>query len=44
MSDLLSEIQDANARGETFAQGKAVFEAAQCAACHRFAGEGGATA
>src|SRR5205823_572209 len=42
MSDLLAEIAEAT-RGRNFAQGKAVFEAAQCAACHRFAGDGGAT-
>jgi putative heme-binding domain-containing protein len=42
MSDLLPEIDRAT-RGRNFENGKVVFEAAQCAACHRFAGEGGAT-
>jgi putative heme-binding domain-containing protein len=30
-------------RGRSFARGQAAFAAAQCAKCHRFAGDGGAT-
>lgn len=42
MSDLAGEL-DQTTRGRSFENGKAVFEAAQCAACHRFVNEGGAT-
>ena len=41
MQDLLPEIEQAT-KGRDFARGKAAYEAAQCASCHRFAGEGGA--
>ena len=30
-------------KGRDFAKGKAAYEASQCAKCHRFGGEGGAT-
>ncbi|HSI35496.1 MAG TPA: c-type cytochrome, partial [Tepidisphaeraceae bacterium] len=42
MQDLLPEIDQASA-GRDFERGKEVYEAAQCAACHRFGQDGGAT-
>jgi putative heme-binding domain-containing protein len=42
MQDLLPDI-DLATRGRNFESGKAAFTDAQCAACHRFAGDGGAT-
>jgi putative heme-binding domain-containing protein len=42
MSDLQGDLEQ-TMKGRSFETGKAVFEAAQCAACHRFANEGGAT-
>jgi putative heme-binding domain-containing protein len=42
MSDFTGTIDQAN-RGRNFEQGKAAYEAAQCAKCHRFANDGGAT-
>ena len=42
MQDLLPEIEKATA-GRDFAKGKEAYEAAQCAACHRFGQDGGAT-
>lgn len=42
MQDLIPEIEKATS-GRDFERGKAAYEAAQCAACHRFANEGGAT-
>jgi putative heme-binding domain-containing protein len=42
MDDLLSSLDQAE-KGRNFAKGKAAFEAVQCAKCHRFNGEGGAT-
>ncbi|HSI37257.1 MAG TPA: c-type cytochrome, partial [Tepidisphaeraceae bacterium] len=42
MQDLLPEIDQASA-GRSFERGKEVYEAAQCAACHRFGQDGGAT-
>ncbi|HEY7119617.1 MAG TPA: c-type cytochrome [Tepidisphaeraceae bacterium] len=41
-SDLVPEIDQAT-HGRNYTNGKAVFESAQCAACHRFANEGGST-
>ena len=42
MEDLLP-LADEVERGRSFAKGRAAYEAAQCAKCHRFAGEGGDT-
>jgi putative heme-binding domain-containing protein len=42
MEDLLP-LADQVERGRSFAKGRAAYEAAQCAKCHRFAGEGGDT-
>lgn len=42
MADLAPEL-DKTARGRNFASGKAAFEAAQCATCHKFGDTGGAT-
>jgi putative heme-binding domain-containing protein len=42
MSDLVGEVEQAT-RGRNFENGRAVYEQAQCVACHRFAGDGGAT-
>ncbi len=40
-SDLGAELAQP-LRGRDFSRGKSVYQAAQCAACHRFQGEGGA--
>jgi putative heme-binding domain-containing protein len=42
MADLLPVIDRATS-GRDFAKGKAAFNAAQCAQCHRFANDGGST-
>lgn len=42
MDDLMSSLE-LTEKGRNFAKGKAAYEAAQCAKCHRFAGEGGST-
>jgi putative heme-binding domain-containing protein len=42
MADLLPVI-DRSTSGRDFVRGKAAFEAAQCAKCHRFANDGGST-
>lgn len=42
MDDLLASLEQAES-GRDFAKGKAAFEAAQCAKCHRFNGDGGST-
>jgi putative heme-binding domain-containing protein len=42
MDDLAGAL-DQTEKGRNYAKGKAAFEAAQCAKCHRFNGEGGAT-
>ncbi|MEQ8788219.1 MAG: c-type cytochrome [Pirellulaceae bacterium] len=39
LESLLAEVES----GRSFERGKAAFQAAQCAKCHRFAGEGGDT-
>jgi putative heme-binding domain-containing protein len=43
MSDFAADVAEQATTGRNFEKGKAAFEAAQCAACHRFANEGGAT-
>lgn len=42
LDDLLPLLADVES-GRNFERGRAAYEAAQCAKCHRFAGEGGAT-
>jgi len=42
LDDLLPALPEAE-KGRNFARGKALYTAAQCAQCHQFAGEGGAT-
>lgn len=42
LDDLLP-VLDQVEKGRSFEKGKAAFEAAQCAKCHRFNGEGGST-
>jgi putative heme-binding domain-containing protein len=42
LADLLPALPEAD-KGRNFARGKALYTAAQCAQCHQFAGEGGAT-
>lgn len=41
--DDLAPMLDQVDKGRNFAKGKAAYEASQCAKCHRFGGEGGAT-
>ena len=41
-ADLEGDLDTALASGRKFAQGKEVFESAQCMACHKFGNEGGA--
>lgn len=42
MDDLQSSLAEVE-KGRSFEKGKAAFEAAQCAKCHRFNGDGGST-
>lgn len=42
LDELLPALPEAE-KGRNFARGKALYTAAQCAQCHQFAGEGGAT-
>ena len=42
LSDFVGELE-AVEEGRSFEAGKTVYEAAQCAKCHRFAGQGGGT-
>ena len=42
MSDLVGEVEQAT-HGRSFENGRAIFEQAQCVACHRFKDDGGAT-
>lgn len=42
MDDLMASLEQTES-GRNFAKGKAAYEAAQCAKCHRFNGDGGAT-